>query len=59
MRLLLAVVIALSSMTALQIVTIQSADAAWRKHYRSSSHNHRGETCWRTNRATGAHFRIC
>jgi hypothetical protein len=35
--------------------------SAWghRGHGGYHSHGHRGETCWRTNRHTGQHFRIC
>lgn len=34
------------------------AEAGW-GHRHQRSHHQRGETCWRTNRHTGAHFRIC
>ena len=44
------------------LLTSTSAEARWHhrghhahKHYK----HHRGETCWRTNRSTGQHFRIC
>lgn len=44
-------------------LSLVSADQAlaWgrRSHYGHSYHGHRGETCWRTNRHTGQHFRIC
>jgi hypothetical protein len=35
--------------------------SAWGHHSYGGyhSHGHRGETCWRTNRHTGQHFRIC
>ena len=64
----LAIAIALSAPVA-SLVTASDA-AAWGRHshyshsrqhhhHRSYSHKYRGETCWRTNRHTGARFRIC
>ncbi|MBV8319381.1 MAG: hypothetical protein JO049_01750 [Hyphomicrobiales bacterium] len=51
--------ILLAGMMALALCSqaVTPAEAGW--NYRYYGHYHRGETCWRTNRYTGAHFRIC
>jgi hypothetical protein len=43
------------SIPAISITTATQA-AAWGHHHGG---HHRGETCWRTNRHTGQHFRVC
>jgi hypothetical protein len=53
--------IAVISGVSLALISASEA-LAWghRSHYGHSYHSqHRGETCWRTNRSTGQHFRIC
>ena len=54
--------IILSALFVVSSLLIVSAPAnAWVHHQHAWRHGHhaRGETCWRTNRHTGAHFRIC
>jgi hypothetical protein len=53
--------IAVISGVSLALISASEA-LAWgqRSHYGHSYHiHHRGETCWRANRSTGQHFRIC
>jgi hypothetical protein len=67
MRELIAVLtaIALSVLLTASALTISVLSAtsagAWghRGHHSYKSHSRRGETCWRTNRSTGQHFRSC
>jgi len=57
MKSLIAGLFAISAIVMTPIAFSSSAEAGWgHRHY---GHHHRGETCWRTNRHTGAHFRIC
>jgi hypothetical protein len=56
------VALALFIAISVPIVSVISATdaAAWgRRGHHGYYKKHRGETCWRTNRRTGAHFRIC
>lgn len=49
--------------SALPVLASSAQARGWGHHsYRHHSYHrrsNRGETCWRTNRMTGAHFRIC
>lgn len=57
MKILIAALLAFSGVALMPIAFASTAEAGWgHRHY---GHHHRGETCWRTNRHTGAHFRIC
>jgi hypothetical protein len=57
MKKLIAALFAFSAVVLPPIAFASTAEAGWgHRHY---GHHHRGETCWRTNRHTGAHFRIC
>lgn len=50
------------SVPTLTIATSSEAGAWGHKsshRYGHRSHSRRGETCWRTNRHTGARFRVC
>lgn len=52
---LAAALIALS-VPAISIMSAIEASAWGRRH---AGGHQRGETCWRTNRHTGQHFRVC
>jgi hypothetical protein len=57
MKTLIAGLFAISTIVSTAILFSTPTEAGWgHRHY---GHHHRGETCWRTNRHTGAHFRIC
>jgi hypothetical protein len=57
MKSFVAALMAFSAIGVTPLALSTSAEAGWgHRHY---GHHHRGETCWRTNRHTGAHFRIC
>jgi hypothetical protein len=57
MKSFVAALLAFSAIVLTPIALSARAEAGWgHRHY---GYHHRGETCWRTNRHTGAHFRIC
>lgn len=57
MRVFIAGLFLSTTILAIPVAFSSTAEAGWRHRY--YGHHHRGETCWRTNRHTGAHFRIC